>query len=248
MHTLCKSILSMALVCGVLALPVSEANAQHIRALELEFSNKGIERLPDIDEESGVVNLFVNEPFFKKVEFKTIEPAYGLQERVERILYGLYTDVPPEYDHYGYEIRRYMASIGNANSINNPNFIAAQLKNIKNASIILDYWQKSLKEEMDEIDQEITDSNNRTNIRTIFKYNRGVATAFFVEQQNWMNNNKMLLEYLQEIGPRAYKYHENGVLTFKNKEHLRRFSAIYRSKLISLRQIREYLPFRMMIY
>jgi hypothetical protein len=244
-----NALIVFSIMLGTSIISVGTSNAQHIRELEVEFTHASRKKLPGIDAEAGEVNLFLNEPFFKKVEFKHIEEPYSLQERVDSILYGIYTDVPPEYDHYGYEVRRYMASTGNGNSLKDPEFIVAQLKNIKNAMIILEYWQIEVKEDIEMIDKTISERSNRTNTRTIFKYNRGVSTAFFVEAQNWMQNNKILLEFLQGIEPSAYRYNpETSVLTFKNKEHLREFAAIYKAKVLSLRQIRTYLPFRMMIY
>src|SRR5690606_38806905 len=51
-------------------------------------------------------------PTISKIEFTVIPPAATLQERIDRLLHGLRTPVAHEHDHYGYEIRRYMARIG----------------------------------------------------------------------------------------------------------------------------------------
>lgn len=241
-------VLSGALVFFV----AQSAQAQHITSFQLEHSGQkpfaapGFEKESE-DEERPEVSLFVNEPYFKKVKFIKIEVALGLTERVDRIAYGIYTDIPPEYDHYGYEIRRYMAGVSNAKLFKKEGYLKEQLKNIKTAEIILEYWRKTLEKEMDEIEATIEKKNVTSSIRTAYRYNRGVAIAFFVECQSWIENNKRILEYLQEIGPKAYHYN-NGAMSFSNKSYLKEFSAIFESKQRALREIRGYMPFRMMVY
>ena len=60
------------------------------------------------------------EPNIEKVTFLKIDPPRSIKDRVNRLLHGLYTDIPPEFDHYGYEIRRYMAHIAGPNVLSNP--------------------------------------------------------------------------------------------------------------------------------
>ena len=113
----------------------------------------------------------------------------------------------------------------------------------------MEYWGKELNKEIDEIERIIEEKNDASSTRSTFKYNRGIVNAFLVESESWINNNKMALEYLEEIGPTAYKYNERkGALIFKNKQHLKRFASIYKSKREALKEMRGYLPYRMMVY
>ncbi len=226
------------------------AQAQHIRGFDVENTSTTMYDLPPVyDEKEGEVTLFTEEPFFEKIKLLRLDPPMSLRERVERLVYGIYTDVPPEYDHYGYEIRRHMAGVGNATFFHDPAFIEKQLKNIKTSEIILKYWGEVLREEAEEVERLIKEKKDASSTRTTFKYNRGVVNAFLVECQSWINNNKMALEYLQKIGPRAYRYNpKKGIISFKSKENFKEFASIYESKLRSVREIRGYLPFRMMVY
>lgn len=55
-----------------------------------------------------------NEPNIIAIRFQQDKPPKGVVERIQRLTLGITTDMPPEYDVYGYEIRRYMAQVGNA--------------------------------------------------------------------------------------------------------------------------------------
>jgi hypothetical protein len=233
---------------SIIATPIHAAYAQDLKGFELEHSSHSVRDIPSLTK-PGEVNLFTEEPSFEKVTLLKIEPPMSLRERVDRLLYGIYTDIPPEYDHFGYEIRRYMAGIGNVQSLSDPAFIKKQLKNINTSKVILEYWGKELNKEINEIERIIEEKNDASSTRSTFKYNRGIVNAFLVESESWINNNKMALEYLEEIGPTAYKYNERkGTLIFKNKQHLKRFASIYKSKREALKEMRGYLPYRMMIY
>lgn len=233
---------------SMIAAPIHAASAQDIKGFELEHSNQEKYGVPSLTD-AGEVDLFTEEPSFEKITLLRIDPHMSLRERVDRLLYGIYTDIPPEYDHFGYEIRRYMAGVGNVESLNDPAFIKKQLKNIKTSKFILEYWGKELNKEIEEIERIIEEKNDASSTRSTFKYNRGIVNAFLVESESWINNNRMALEYLQEIGPNAYKYNENkGLLIFKNKQHLKRFVSIFKSKRSALKEMRGYLPFRMMVY
>ncbi|MAF97743.1 MAG: hypothetical protein CMH26_03825 [Micavibrio sp.] len=245
-----KTILTVtALSAFTMALP-SPAPAQVIKGFELKHSQNYNRRAPGLKKpgENQVV-IFSEEPFFKKVTMMKLDPPLSVRERVDRLLYGINTDVPPEYDHYGYEIRRYMSTVGNPKGITDPQYLETQLKNIKSALIILEYWGKALEKEIDEIEAVIQERGDTGSTRSTFRYNRALVKAFLVETRSWIENNRMLLEMLQDLGPKGYSYNEeNGYIGFLNKEDLQQFVAIYESKMKALRQMRDYLPFQMMIY
>ena len=187
------------------------------------------------------------EPSLKKVEFLKLDPPRSLKERIERLIHGIYTDVPPEYDHYGYEIRRYMSHVGNPNVYKSENNIRGQIQNIENAQIIMRYWREHQQKEIDTIEAEIEQRGISPTLSTSLKYHRGVAEAFFVEAESWMNNNKTGLEYLLTIGPEAYSL-KNGVIRFKEREFFMKYASIYEAQQKALKRLQEYTPFRMMVY
>ena len=187
------------------------------------------------------------EPVFEKVTYLKIEPPGTLNERIDRLIHGIYVDVPPEYDHYGYEIRRYMSAIGNVDAINSNQNLQGQIKNIKSAEIILKYWAESLRKEFAEIEAEIETSNASSSTRSSFKYHRGVAEAFLTEATSWMRNNRKGLEYLLEIGAGSYQF-DPPKFIFKDQKQLKKYTALYEAQQKALEQMKEYTPFRMMVY
>lgn len=187
------------------------------------------------------------EPVFEKMRYQKIDPPIHLQERVERILQGIKVDIPPEYDYYGYEIRRYMASIAGPGVIGSKANIEGQIRNIKNAEIILEYWRKHYNEEVKAIEAEIESTDAPSSTRRSFKFNKGLADAFFVEANSWLYNNRVVLEYLAEIGPQGYDF-DDPVLTFTNYEYLSKFMKLYKAQQAALEEIHKYTPFRMMVY
>ncbi len=72
--------------------------------------------LPEING-TGVVldsdDIPPQEPNIVVAKFLKIEPPQNLTERVARLAHGITVDMPPDYDYYGYEIRRYMQGVGN---------------------------------------------------------------------------------------------------------------------------------------
>lgn len=185
---------------------------------------------------------------FEKIEYLKLDPPLHLQERIERLIHGIKIDIPPEYDHYGHEIRRYMASVGGADVLGSRANIEGQLQNIKNAEIILKYWREAHEKEIALIEEEIQNSNSSSTMRTSFKYHSGVSRAFFVEAGSWMHNNKAVLEYLNEIGPgSSYKFRDN-TFKFSDRRELKRFLALFEAQQKALAKIKDYTPFRMMVY
>lgn len=187
------------------------------------------------------------EPVFDKVRFIKQEPPSTLRERIERLIHGIYVDIPPEYDLYGYEIRRYMAHIGGQAVLNSSQNIQGQLKNIKTAEIILRYWHKEIDKEASAIEAEIEETKASPSIRSSFKYHRGVAQAFFVEASSWLGNNRKLLEYLDGIGVDAYEFKDPD-MTFKNFMQLQQYAIHLKARNDALEQIQGYTPFLRMVY
>lgn len=187
------------------------------------------------------------EPVFDKVTFLKLDPPRGLSERIERLIHGIYVDIPPEYDHFGYEVRRYMSAVAGPQVLGSQTNLKGQIKNIKTAEIILKYWREQHKKEVAAIEAKIEEDNASSSTRSSFKYHRGVADAFFIEAGSWTRNNQALLEYLVEIGPDAYKIKQE-VFTFNDQNHFRKFAARFKAQQDALKEIQGYTPFRMMVY
>lgn len=187
------------------------------------------------------------EPVFEKVTYLKIDPPGNLTERIDRLLHGIRVDIPPEYDHYGYEIRRYMAGVAGPQILGSPENIEAQIKNIANAKIVARYWREAMMAEIDEIEKQINAEDASSSTRTIFKFNRGIVQAFFIELESWLNVNRSGLEALIKIGSDRYTY-KDPVLSFKDRDDLTYYASLHQTREKALKQIRKYTPFRMMIY
>ncbi len=187
------------------------------------------------------------EPVFDEVTFLKLDPPRSMNERIERLIHGIYVDIPPEYDHFGYEVRRYMTSVAGPEILGSPVNLKGQIKNIKSAEIILRYWRQAHQKEIANIEAEMEEKGASSSIRSSLKYNRGIAEAFFVEAQSWTHNNRALLELLLKTGPQGYKF-KSHVFTFNDQRDLKKFARLYKARQDALKEIHGYTPFRMMVY
>ena len=93
------------------------------------------------------------------------------------------------------------------------------------------------------------ENRDTTSLRTRYRYNRGIVTAFMVEMNSWLEHNLNLLEYVQELGGRRFQISDKTkILSLRNEDELKRYAKLYRVKLEALAEVRGYMPFRMMIY
>lgn len=186
------------------------------------------------------------EPYFKKIQFINQAPAKTLGERVDRLVHGIKIDIPPEYDHYGYEIRRYMKSVLTPEDLNDPDKVAQKIQEAKTAQVILDYWKKALNEEQKAIEKELDEGNVSSSLIITFRYNSGVIDQFIPDAYSWIDRNIAFLELLQETKGKYYvKYPFYDV---KDKTLRERFDKLYKRREAGLRRIIQYSPFRAMIY
>lgn len=187
------------------------------------------------------------EPQIPEVKFLAQDPPRTLKERTDRLLEGIMVDVPPEYDHYGYEMRRYMAHILNREVFSNRERLKQELQNIRNARIVLDYWGKALNAEIEAIETEIEQSDASSTMRTTFNYNRGVASAFLQEAGAWLEHNENLLAFL--LGKNPAEYGINGSeLIFMSPEDSRAFGKLLKIREAARKIVAQYAPFRVMPY
>ncbi len=186
------------------------------------------------------------EPHIPPVKFRKQEPPVNLNERVERLLHGIKIDISPEYDHYGYELRRYMAHVSGPEVFNNAEKIKEELSNVRKAEIILQYWRQDVMRESGEIAKLIEEKNAPTKTRTSFKYNSGTALAFLSECHTWILKNRDMLEFLQE---KQGTYTFDGErFNFGNGKHREEFAGKFLATLQARKYINEYVPFAGMVY
>lgn len=186
------------------------------------------------------------EPHLPPVKFLKQDQPVNMRERVDRLLHGIKVDISPEYDHYGYELRRYMAHVSNPQVFNNPEKIKDELSNIKKAEIILQYWREDLMRESGEIARLIEEKDAPTNIRTTYKYNSGTVLAFMAECHTWIQKNKELLEFL--IEKQGLYDFDGEKLIFKNNKNRDEFASVFTAAAQARAYINEYVPFAGMVY
>ena len=212
---------------------------------------RGADAPPDLpaappDMMQGLEALAQQAPGLPKVTFLQLDPPRTLDERIDRLVQGIAVDIPPEYDQYGYELRRYMATILHPQIFTNQKRLQEEAQNVKNAGIVLRYWKKALRAEIEAIEAEIDKGNVPSSTRSSFNYKKGIVTAFLVESQVWVDNNQKLLDFLL-ANPRGYSY-EAPWLTFHNSEDKKTFIALFRAREEAHAHMVEYVPFAMMVY
>lgn len=186
------------------------------------------------------------EPHFKQVKFiKQPEPK-TLSERIDRLIHGIYIDIPPEYDHYGYEIRRHMKSIGTPNDLHNTLLLPEKIRNAKAARVILNYWKKELSDEIKEIEVLMESRDTTIAQKTTFRYNKRIVTTFLPEAYEWIDGNIYFLEYLQEISGQFYVNYP--FYQIPNSNHRKKVKELYDQREQALENIVKYSPYRAMIY
>ena len=186
------------------------------------------------------------EPNIVEISYLKIYPPRSLKERVNRLVHGITMDVPPEYDHYGYEIRRYMATVGNPKVFTDEAFLIEQIKNVRKARVVLRYWQKHIQEEMEQIEKEIEDVDAGSGVRTAYKQNRQETRSFFVDAQSWVDSNERLLMSVFDVF--GYVQIEYPELIFLRPHQRIDFYNAFQARQFKLKEIRRYQSFTIMVY
>lgn len=187
-----------------------------------------------------------SEPHFKEVKFLKQPPPKTLAERVDRLIHGIYIDIPPEYDHYGYEIRRAMKSILSPHDLNDPLLIPEKLENVRKARIILDYWKKELSKESRELGKLVEEQKTTINLKTTYRYNQRIVTEFIPVLYNWVDKNMQFLEYVRDMNGEFYVNYPFYDIPNRGKQ--REFRELYMKREEALKEVIKYSPFRAMIY
>jgi len=198
------------------------------------------------DPQTGLMYAPPVEPNFPPVKFLKIAPPKNLQDRIDRLVEGIITDIPPEYDYYGYEIRRYMAHAGAPEIYAEEKRLSDEALNVKKAHIVYNYWQEYLSDEMKAIGDEIEKTKPSSNIRDAFKYNSGIVAAFEIECRAWLDNNEALLDFI--ASDRDSFIFEKPTLTFNASSDRAAFVSILTAREKALAQMSKYHAFAGMIY
>lgn len=240
----------MALVIALFFYPSVSHAARNMFEVETD-ADSGYEEvfLPKLFPSSVVIDdddAWPDEPNLGQVTFLKLPPLSGLSERVDRLIQGVTKDIAPEFDHYGYEIRRYMATVGNKDIYEDREYLFEQLKNVRKASVIADYWKKALEEEMVAIEK-IVDEDPSVSFadRTAFKQNSITVKTFLIVLRGWLDSNERFLVHVLE-NPNVYEiFYPEIVINAKSRvDFYNRFNL----KQAKLKDIKEYMPFAMMVY
>ena len=187
------------------------------------------------------------EPNIPQVQFYEMDAPKTLEQKIDALLYGITIDIPPEYDHYGYDIRRYMASAGNMEALNDPKYVREEIRKIEHAQKILMAWRKKVILEAEALEKEIaSDADTKRKSMPEFRYNKAKADAFFVEAHSWIENNLELLKVL-DAAEGNYTVDEEGY-NFEDEQTLHSFTKFYDARQKSLKEMHKYVPFRVMVY
>lgn len=187
------------------------------------------------------------EPNIAPTRFLKYPPVSSLGERVGRLVYGISTDIRPEHDHYGYEIRRYMSEVGNMKIFSDPDFLGEQIKNVRKARVIAEYWKKSINKEILDI-QEVMDADSAIDlrVRTNFKQNKVAAQTFLISLKAWIDaNERLLMTVLKNPGIYEVEYPEILIVVPTTRIT---FYNLYATKQAKLKDMHQYQPFGLMVY
>ena len=195
----------------------------------------------DDDDERSV------EPNMGKVDYKKRLPLTSMKERVDRLIQGVKKGIPPEFDHYGYEIRRYMTHVGNLEIFEDEEYLKAQIKNTRKSAIIYSYWKKVLNQEVLDIEEIIdADDSIPSTVRTAFKQNKITVRTFLVSLKSWVDSNERLLLHIYN-NPGIFEVYYPEVIIASPQANVE-FYNLFVIRQTKLKDIRAYHPFSIMVY
>lgn len=222
----------------------------HAEAAPPKPVKKQVVFMPELSDSSVIIdddNIPPEEPNLLQVKFMRLDPPSGMTDRVTRIVYGITKDIPPEYDHYGYEIRRYMASCGNARIYEDDAFLETQIKNVRKAKVIQTYWADFIRSESEEIEKIMESDKMVTSVeRAAFRNNRADARAFMIALQGWIDSNEKLLQAIYDLN-NYYELSYPEVIFLRPYERIDYYNAL-QVRQAKLMEIQKYQPFSIMVY
>lgn len=187
------------------------------------------------------------EPNILEVTYLNLPAISTFEMRIDRLIQGIMIDVPPEYDHYGYEIRRYMARIGNPEIFENEERLRKELANVKRARIVFSYWQKSVDKEIGELEEYAKNNNISSVARSSYSKNKATVRSFMVALQGWIDSNERFLEHALSAKHTFESFYPDIVFLQQGADVID-FYNNFRAKQSRLEAIRKYRPFSIMVY
>ncbi len=195
----------------------------------------------DDDDERSV------EPNMGIVDYRKRSPLTSMKERVDRLIQGVKKGIPPEFDHYGYEIRRYMTHVGNLEIFEDEEYLKDQIKNTRKSAIIYSYWKKVLDQEVIDIEDIIdADDSIPSTVRTAFKQNKMTVRTFLVSLKSWVDSNERLLLHIYN-NPGIFEVYYPEVIIASPQANVE-FYNLFVIRQTKLKDIRAYHPFSIMVY
>lgn len=186
-------------------------------------------------------------PNIGQVKFLKMPKLNSIEEQVDRLVQGISLDVQPEYDHFGYEIRRYMSRVGDPEIYEDGQFLIDQIKNVRKANVIAEYWGKHIEKEIADIEEKMKNQKGISRAtKTAFRQNKIKARSFMVALKAWIKSNEEFLMVLYD-NPRSYSLDYPDL----NVSNARIRTDIYNKLLIKrtrLEGIKKYMGFAMMAY
>ncbi len=236
-------------ILTILFLFASQGTSYAIDDVSLDSAYEDI-IMPDLFASSVVVDTNdrpPTEPVIVKVNFKKIPILTSLDERVDRLVHGVAEDIPPEFDHYGYEIRRYMAHIGNVEIFKDKEYLVEQIRNVKKAQVIFEYWERHLEQEIKDMTIIINDNMDVSPvIRTSFKQNVTTVRTFLISIKLWIGANDSLLMFV-------YNNYDNFDLEYpeiylSDTQVILEFYNLITARQTRLKDIVPYRTYAMMVF
>lgn len=195
-----KTILVQNLiVCLIVVLSSFQAQATNQKPI---VGGTGYEKAiaPQLDAGAIIVDndtLQPEKPIIVKIKFLKQPPLTGIKERVNRLILGIALDVPPEFDHYGYEIRRYMSAVGDMRVYSDTDFLIKQIVAVRKAKVIAEYWENHTSDEIKAMEQEIENGTNiPLTLKREFLENRSTVESFMLILNSWLDANERLLMFI----------------------------------------------------
>lgn len=240
--TLAVTFMSLALVAGQTEAANTKKKNRDAQGYDLVFMPTMKDNVITIDNDS----IPPNEPNIVPVTFLQDTPPRGLLDRVNRMVHGINVDIPPEYDQYGYEIRRYMSHVGNPKIYSDEEFLIEQIRNTRKARVIVRFWQQHLEKEVEELEKLVAEQDSSSSVWTALKQNRQVTRTFVIDLQGWVDaNERLLMNILDTFGYVQLDYPE---LIFLRPHERIEFFNLYQTRQAKLNSIKKYQAFALMSY
>lgn len=203
--------------------------------------------LKDLSVVIGPEEIKLEVPNILKTKFLNIPQVSNTEQRIEKLLQGITLDIPPEYDHYGYEIRRYMANIGDVGVYESKDRLIEALTNVRKAKVIADYWRKTLDKELEFIDAQVESSAVSQPAIVLYKQNKSTVRTFLLTLKGWIDSNERVFSFLLTKQGEYESYYPEIVFRVQSGDVVD-FYNMFLLKQTKLKMIRKYPPFAMMVY